>query len=108
MSEILQGTTPSLEIKIDTNDFLVTDVVKLELVITNGSFISKRGLDDVTVDPSNNSFIYIFTESETLAMAPDRLLYYQLRFMFADDSIVGTAKMSLRVCDLISEDVMTE
>ena len=31
MSSILQGTTPSLEIKISTDDFLVTEVTALEL-----------------------------------------------------------------------------
>lgn len=37
MAEILQGTTPSLEIKIKTSDFLVADVVKLELALRHSN-----------------------------------------------------------------------
>lgn len=107
MSEILQGTTPSLEIKINTADFDVSDVIKLELTMVNGGTPAKYGLDDVTVDTDENSFVYKFTEAETLALIPGRQLYYQLRFMFADGTIVGTKKMMIQVADLYSKDVMT-
>lgn len=108
MSSILQGTTPSLEITISTEDFAVTDVQKLELVLQNGSNILKKGLTDVTLDADANSFTYTFTESETLQLKPQHSLTYQLRFQFQDGSIVGTKKASLRVDDLISEAVMNE
>lgn len=108
MSEILQGTTPSLEIKINTEDFSVGDVVKLELTMLNGETTTKYGLSDVTVDEDANSFIYQFTEAETLSLIPSRSLYYQVRFMFVDGTIVGTKKMQIQVADLYSEDVMTE
>lgn len=108
MSEILQGTTPSLEIKISTSDFLVSDVTKLELKMANGEETETYSLSDVTVDTTENSFVYQFTEAETLALVPGRTLYYQLRFMFANGSIVGTKTMTLKVADLMSEDVMTE
>ncbi len=108
MSEILQGTTPILAIKISTSDFLVTDVIKLELVMINGETSNTYDLDDVTVDSTENSFIYQFTETETLAMKPGRTLYYQMRFMFANGTIVGTKPMTLQVANLFSEEVMTE
>lgn len=106
MSSILQGTTPSLEITISTEDFAVTDVQKLELVLQNGSNILKKGLTDVTLDADANSFTYTFTESETLQLKPQHSLTYQLRFVFADGSIVGTQKASVRVEDLISEETL--
>lgn len=108
MADILQGTTPSLEIKIDTDDFLVSNVTKLEWVIKYNNTASTYGLSDVTVDTEANSFIYKFSEAETLAMTPLLPVRFQLRFMFADGTIVGTDAMTLQVRDLISEEVMTE
>lgn len=108
MADILQGTTPSLEIKIDPNDFSVSDVTVLELVFQNGSNIWKKGLTDVTLDAEANSITYTFTESETLQLRPQNSLVYQLRFQFQDGSIVGTQKASIRVEDLISEEMMSE
>lgn len=108
MNEILQGTTPSLEIKISTNDFLVTDVLMLEFVMNHNLNNYTYGLEDVTVDSEANSFIYEFTEAETLALVPGKPIRYQLRFKFADGSIVGTPIMSLQVSDLISQEAMSE
>ena len=105
-NSILQGTTPSLAIKVSVDDFAVTDVVKLELVLQNGSTVWKKALGDVTVDTEENSFTYRFSESETLKLNPQHSLTYQLRFVFADGSIVGTRKASIRVSDLISEETL--
>ena len=113
MSKILQGTTPSLIIAISKTDFLVSSIVKLELVImqekniAEGKVVKTYGLEDVDLDVENNTITYTFTEAETLAMIPDKPLWYQLRFLFADGSIIGTEQMSLQVADLISEEVMT-
>ena len=60
MASILQGTTPSLEIVISENDFIVTDVTELELTFQNGKTVLKKSLADVTVDAENNSFVYTF------------------------------------------------
>lgn len=108
MAEILQGTTPSLAIAIDTDDFLVSDVVKLEFTIKHNSTTTIHGLSDVTVDTDENTFTYTFTEEETLALTPGKPLRYQLRFMFNDGNIVGTTAMTVQVTDLYSEEVMTE
>lgn len=108
MSDILQGTTPGLKIKIKTTDFLMSDVTKLEFTIRHNGVKTIKDLNDVTVDTTENSFTYTFTEAETLALIPKKPLWYQCRFMFQDGSIVGTAKMSVNVTDLISEEVMTE
>lgn len=107
-NSILQGTTPSLTITINPEDFAVADVVKLELVLQNGPNIIRKALEDVTADTEANSITYTFTEAETLALRPQNALTYQLRFSFQDGSIVGTKKASLRVDDLISEAVMNE
>ena len=103
MSSILQGTTPSLEIKISPDDFAVSDVTKLELTFSNMGTVTIHGLDEVTVDADENSFTYAFTQAETLALSPTSVLYWQARFAFQDGSIVGTAKDAINVSDLISE-----
>lgn len=108
MASILQGTTPSITFNISEDDFAVTDVTKLELVLQNGPTILRKGLTDVSVDAEANSITYTFTEAETLALKPQNALNYQLRFAFQDGSIVGTRKASVRVEDLISEAVMSD
>lgn len=108
MDSILQGTTPTLTITIDTDDFAVSDVTKLELTTKHDGTVTSYDLNDVTLDTEANSISYTFTEAETLAMNPDKPLRYQCRFMFSDGSIVGTKTMYLDVADLFSEDVMTE
>ena len=109
MNEILQGTTPSIQVTIKKTDFLVTDVVKLELTISSnrGKHIAKYGLGDVETDSERNSFIYFFGQEETLAMDPDSEISYQYRFMTSDGHISGTKAKTLLVANLISEDVMT-
>lgn len=107
MSEILQGTTPEIEVKISTDDFLVSDVTKLEWTIKHNGRTTIYDLDDVTVDSTANSFKYTFTEAETLALDPEKRIRFQLRFMFNGGSIVGTKQMIIGVADLISEEVMT-
>ena len=108
MSEILQGTTPSLEVTIKKADFLVTDVIKLEFTIRYNFQTRKYGLSDVTADAVKNSFTYTFSEAETLSMKPGMNVDYQLRFLFSDGHILGTKQMHVAVEDLISKDVMSE
>lgn len=108
MDAILQGTTPTFRYKVKTTDFLVTDVTKLELTIQNMRNKVIHGLDDVTVDTENNRFIYKFTEQETLALNPADLVRFQLRFMFADGSILGSTQIKVTVSDLMSEEVLSD
>lgn len=106
MNSILQGTTPTLTIIIDADDFAVANVTKLELAMKHNGVVSLYGLDDVTLDSVANSISYSFTEGETLALVPDKPIQFQLRFAFVNGSIVGTKKMTINVSDLISEEVM--
>lgn len=107
MNEILQGTTPSIQVTIKKTDFLVSDVTKLEFTIRHDGIVTKHGLSDVTLDTEKNSVAYLFSEEETLRMNPKKPIEYQLRFMFSDGHIVGTKQVMLTVADLISEDVMS-
>ena len=106
MDSILQGTTPVLELEFDTDDFLVTDVVKLELTFLHKNQKTIHGLDDVLIDAANNCISYHFTEEETLNLKPKTPFIYQVRLKLSDNEIVGTDKDSLNVADLMSEEVM--
>ncbi len=106
MDSILQGTTPVLELEFDTDDFLVTDVVKLELTFLHKRQKTIHGLDDVSIDTANNCISYHFTEEETLNLDYKLPLLYQVRLKLSDGEIVGTEKESLSVTDLMSEEVM--
>lgn len=110
MSMILQGTTPSLEIVIDSNDFSVTDVQKLEILIwQDNSRPSVYGLEDVIVDPDSNSYIIEFGESFTLSLKPSAVLFWQMRCVMPDGNIVGTVKSrGIPVSELKSKELLGE
>lgn len=108
MSGILRGTTPDFVIKVKQEDFLVTDVTKLEVTIWNGTRQSIYGLEDVMVDSTENSFGIHFTEADTLALVSSKSLRWQMRCMFADGNIVGTEESApISVSPLKSKEVMT-
>ena len=111
MSTILRGTTPALRIGIDQNDFLVSDVVTLEIKIWQDSEVNQLDydLESVTVDTENNAFEIKFTEEQTLAFVASKPLYWQMRCKFADGSIVGTAVSApISIARLKSRTVLTE
>lgn len=104
MNMILQGTTPQLIITIPETVPL-TSVIGVELTISHKDSKNIIGLDDVTVDSENNTITYTFTEAQTLALDPRFPVQWQLRLKTAS-VIVGTLVQSIKVYDLISEDVM--
>lgn len=99
---ILQGTTPTIELKIDTSDFDVDDVTVLEMTLKNGATMLTKALADVTVDAVDNKITYPMTQAETLALNPSAMLYVQCRFKFSDGSIVGTEQIGFDVSKLNS------
>ena len=108
MSGILRGTTPDFVIKIKQEDFLVTDVVKLELTVWNGSHQTIYGLSDVTLDTEQNRFVLHFTESDTLAFDSSKSFKWQMRCMLEDGNIVGTRESApVTIEPLKSKEVMS-
>lgn len=108
MSGILRGTTPDLVIKVKQEDFLVTDVTKLEVTIWNGTRQTIYGLADVTLDTAENAFCIHFTEADTLALVSSKSLKWQMRCMFADGNIVGTDESApVQIEPLKSKEVMS-
>lgn len=108
MIGILRGTTPDFAIRVKQEDFLVTDVVKLEVTIWNGTRQTIYGLSDVTVDTTENSFGIHFTEADTLAMDSSKTFKWQMRCMFEDGNIVGTRESApVTIEPLKSKEVMS-
>lgn len=108
MSGILRGTTPDFAIKVKQEDFLVTDVVKLELTVWNGSHQTIYGLSDVTLDTEQNRFVLHFTEADTLAFDSSKSFKWQMRAMFEDGNIVGTKEPApVTIEPLKSKEVMS-
>lgn len=101
MDEIMQGTTPALTITISTDDFLLSNVTRLELYIGNGGTIKTYDAGDVTIDTTENSFRYVFTETETAAFSRHFPVEAQARFWFSDGSVVGIRKLSFDVADMM-------
>lgn len=114
MSVILQGTTPSLQIVISKQDFLIADVEQLEIIMWqedksasahvsafyNPAYscgdctktVLSYGLDDVVADRDTNSYTVEFSEADTMSLDPNRYLYWQMRCRFYNGSIVGTKR----------------
>lgn len=108
MSGILRGTTPDFVIKVKTEDFLITDVTKLEVTVWNGSKQTIYGLEDVTLDTVQNAFGIHFSEADTLNLDSSKSFKWQMRAMFEDGNIVGTRESEpIEVDPLKSREVMS-
>lgn len=108
MSGILRGTTPDFVIKVKTEDFLITDVTKLEVTVWNGSKQTIYGLEDVTLDTVQNAFGIHFSEADTLNLDSSKSFKWQMRAMFEDGNIVGTRESEpIEVDPLKSKEVMS-
>lgn len=59
MNSILQGTTPNLKISISTDDFLVSDVTKLEFAMKHNGTTAFHGLDEVTLDTEDKVSVLV-------------------------------------------------
>ena len=101
MSALMQGTTPSVEITISTEDFLLSDVTAMEFYVQNGRTLSTYEMADLAIDTTNNKITKVFTEAETAVLDPKCKVVVQARFWFADGSIVGINKISFQVADML-------
>ena len=104
MNEILEGTTPSLVIKIPSG-IPVSSLTNVELTLTHKGTKEKYYLDSLTTDAEHNTVAYAFTEAQTLALDPTAGLIWQARFQTAS-GIVGTKPARIEVIALMSGEAM--
>ena len=100
MAAIMQGTTPSITITIDPDDFLLSNVTKIELYVKNGGTLTTYTAEDLTVDTEANTITLTFSETETAAMNPKRFVTVQGRFWLGS-SVVGINKITFGVSDMM-------
>lgn len=96
----MQGTTPSITVHIDPEDFLLSVVTKIELYVKNGGTLTTYTADDLTVDTDANTITLTFSEAETTAMNPKKFLTVQGRFWLGS-SVVGINKLTFGVADMM-------
>lgn len=104
MNGILEGTTPSLRIRVP-QQIPVSNLTGVELTLRHKGVKTKYGLSDMIVDAENNIVAYPFTERQTLDLDPDEPLYWQVRFK-TSSGIVGTKPARVEVYELMSEEEM--
>ena len=100
MARIMQGTTPSVTIHISPDDFLLSNVTRMELYVKNGSNITKYMADDLDIDIIENTITKTFSEAETAALNPKKNVFIQGRFWLGN-AIVGINKISYGVGDMM-------
>lgn len=100
MAAIMQGTTPSITITIDPDDFQLSNVTKIELYVRNAGKLTTYTAEDLTVDTEANTITLTFSEAETAALNPKRSLTVQGRFWLGT-SVVGINKLTFGVADMM-------
>lgn len=100
MAAIMQGTTPSITITIDPDDFQLSAVTKIELYVKNGGTLTTYTAEDLTIDTEANTITLTFSEAETIAMNPMKFLTVQGRFWLGS-SVVGINKLTFNVADMM-------
>ncbi len=100
MAAIMQGTTPSITITIDPDDFQLSNVTKIELYVKNGGTLTTYTAEDLTIDTEANTVTLTFSEAETAAMNPKRFVTVQGRFWLGS-SVVGINKITFGVADMM-------
>ena len=96
----MQGTTPSITITIDPEDFQLSNVTKIELYVKNGGTLTTYTAEDLTIDTEANTITLTFSEAETIAMNPKKFLTVQGRFWLGS-SVVGINKLTFGVGDMM-------
>ena len=100
MAEIIQGTTPSINIALE-NDHIVDDITELSATVVQGSLIIRKTLDDVLLDSENNEICINLTEDDTLKFSAG-VANVQIRYKLdCDDNIYASRKYPFRIYPLI-------
>ena len=103
MSGIMRGTTPTIEIEIDTEDFLLSELTAIELYVKNGNKTTTYTKDDLIVDEESNVVSKQLTEADTKALDPQFPVIVQMRGWYADGNVIGIEKLVFDTADMEGE-----
>ena len=103
-NRILQGTTPYLACHFNPEKLNVANIIALELAMkqikTYCPLLLIKGINDCTIDTTNNVIVYHFSQDETLNMEA-KPLKFQFRFLIGSE-IVGTHEKEIKIEELLS------
>ena len=101
MDAIMQGTTPSLVIEVDKEDFLFSDVTGIDYRVRTGGRVIRYTMPDLQVDTDANTVTRVFTAEETQSFNMAYPIEVQFRCFFADGSVAAINKLSYKVAEFI-------
>ena len=102
---IFRGTTPKFIFTLP-NSITIDDILNVELVFTqNNEIIIAKKLGDFTT--SNSQLTIILTQEDTLKLKGNSPLYYQIKVLLNDESVITSDIITNMVYNSLSESVLT-
>lgn len=102
---IFRGTTPKFIFTLP-NSITIDDILNVELVFTqNDEIIIAKKLGDFTT--SNSQLTITLTQEDTLKLKGNSPLYYQIKVLLNDDSVITSDIITNMVYNSLSESVLT-
>ena len=102
---IFRGTTPKFIFTLP-NSITIDDILNVELVFTqNDEIIIAKKLGDFTT--SNNQLTITLTQEDTLKLKGNLPLYYQIKVLLNDESVITSDIITNMVYNSLSESVLT-
>ena len=102
---IFRGTTPKFIFTLP-NSITIDDILNVELVFTqNDDIIIAKKLGDFTT--SNNQLTITLTQEDTLKLKGNSSLYYQIKVLLNDESVITSDIITNMVYNSLSESVLT-
>lgn len=102
---IFRGTTPKFIFTLP-NSITIDDILNVELVFTqNDEIIIIKKLEDFTT--SNSQLTITLTQEDTLKLKGNSPLYYQIKVLLKDNSIITSDIITNMVYNSLSESVLT-
>lgn len=102
---IFRGTTPKFIFTLP-NSITIDDILNVELVFTqNDEIVIAKKLGDFTT--SNSQLTITLTQEDTLKLKGNSPLYYQIKVLLNDESVITSDIITNMVYNSLSESVLT-
>lgn len=103
---IFRGTTPKFIFTLP-NSITIDDVVNTELVFTqNDEIVITKKLEDFTT--STNQLTITLTQEDTLKLKGNSPLYYQIKLLLKDNSVITSDIITNMVYNSLSEGILAD
>lgn len=103
---IFRGTTPKFIFTLP-NSITIDDVVNTELVFTqNDEIVITKKLEDFTT--STNQLTITLTQEDTLKLKGNSSLYYQIKLLLKDNSVITSDIITNMVYNSLSESILAD